>query len=63
VLVTSNVLTVETTHWMLLLIPESTIGHDPESCPTDFHPHKQLCHDIVYYCPSFFFLILQSGHF
>ena len=61
--ITTNILAVETTGWMLLLTPQSTVGHDPESCPTDFHHHKQFCHDVAYYCPSFFLLILPSGHF
>lgn len=56
--ITTNVLTAETTRWMLLLIPESTNGRNSESCPTDFHPHKQVCHDVAYYCPSFFPLSL-----
>jgi hypothetical protein len=56
--ITTNVLKVETTGWMLQLIPESTSGHNPESCPTDFHPHRQFCHDVACYCPSFFLLSL-----
>lgn len=37
---------METTGWMLLLIPASTVKHDPESLPSDFHPNKQFYHHV-----------------